>query len=91
MGYYIQVPNNKNKAQQISMLYGGQIIPKPRFNEIPADKALMVVVDNGPFEAAGLAYDEAEFSEFTALDDIRRKMFVLMDKQQAYKLSGFKQ
>lgn len=91
MGFYIQVPNNFNKAQQLKELYDGEIISKPKsLSEIPQDKALIVVLRNFGFEAAGLAYSEKEFKEFTSPDDTRPKYFVLLDKKLAYELSGFK-
>jgi hypothetical protein len=91
MGYYIEVEQNKNKAEQIVKLFGGEIVHKPNFDNIPADKALIVVVNNGPFEAAALAYSRAEFEEFTLPEEIdpRPRKFVLMDKTLAHKLSGY--
>jgi hypothetical protein len=92
MGYYIEVPKNKNKAEQIVELFGGEIVSMPNaFSDIPEDKALIVVVDNGPFEAAGLAFNESEFKEFTAPDSGRQRprKFVLMDKEKAYLESGY--
>ncbi len=90
MGYYIQVPNNHDKTSQLVLLHGGEVIPQPwHFNEIPEDKGLIVVVDNGPFEAAGFAYNEAEFKAFTDLTDTRPKSFVLLDLALAKTLSGY--
>ena len=90
MGYYIEVPDNHHKAEQIVRLHGGKIISRPRsFTEIPADKALIVVVDNSSFEAAGLAYSEPEFEAFTSPWDNRPKQVVLMDWEKASKLAGF--
>jgi hypothetical protein len=92
MGYYIEVPQNLGKAQQISDLHGGRIIPKPKsLSEVPAELALIVVVDNGAFEAAALAYDEPEFKEFTNPRDNRRKEYVLLDKPLAHKLARYKE
>jgi len=88
MGYYIEVPENKNKALQLRTLYGGVIVPKPTdFVAIPNDKALVVVVDNCMFEAAGLAFSEAEFKAFTNPNDNREKQFVLLDKKKAFELA----
>jgi len=90
MGYYIQVPNHKGKAQQLVNLHGGQIIPKPNFfSDIPENRALIVVVDNGLFEAAAYAYSEGEFAEFTDPTDGRPKKYVLLDKGLARELTGF--
>lgn len=90
MGYYIQTPSSFDKATQICALYDGKQIDKPKsFEQIPEDKALIVVVQNGFFDAAGYAYDEREFKAFTEPDDSRPKSFVLIDKEKAKKLSGF--
>jgi len=92
MGYYIQTPGrSQNKALTIAYVYDGQVIPQPStFAQIPPDKALVIVVDNAPFEAAALADDEREFSEFTDPSDRRPKQYVLLDKPTAYQLAGYK-
>jgi len=90
MGYYIQVPEHFGKAEQIEALYDGMIIPWPNsFDLIPLDKALIVVVRNQNFEAAGFAYDEKEFAAFTDPGDPRPKKFVLMNRVMANELSGY--
>jgi len=92
MGFYIETNSNYNKAETISLNYQGEIISKPQtFNEIPSDKGLICVVNNGMFEAAGYCFDEREFNVFTNPEDIRPKKYVLIDKDLAEKLSGFKQ
>jgi hypothetical protein len=52
------------------------------------DLAIIVIMDNGPFEAAGLAYDRKEFVAFTS--DSRPKTYVALPKQLAYKLTGYR-
>ncbi len=91
MGFYIQVPHNKNKAEQIRDLYGGEIISTIPldYNELPEGKALIVIVDMGPFEAAGFCYSQAELTAFTDILDTRPKKFVLLDRKKAEELSGF--
>lgn len=93
MGYYIEVPRNKGKAQQLVDLYGAQILDKkPEFNEVALDKAIICVLDNGPWEAAGYAYSERELAEFVAPDRFsaqRPRIWLIMDKKLACKLSGY--
>lgn len=90
MGYYIELPSPKNKAEQIKKMYGGLILPeKPEFSKVPPDKAVIVILDNGSFEAAGYAYDEYEFNAFTEPDDKRKKEFVIMDKAKAEELTHY--
>ena len=90
MGFYIQVPEHFGKAEQIEALYDGMIIPKPNsFDLIPLNMALIVVVRNQQFEAAGFAYDEEEFVAFTDPGDLRPKKFVLINRVMASELSGY--
>ena len=89
MGFYIETPKNRNKADQLVILHGAVIVPKPVFDDVPQDKAVIVVVNNIAFDAAGLAYSEKEFLEFTDPSDNRGKTFLLMDKKLAHRLSGY--
>ena len=92
MGYYIQGPN-KSKAQYIVSEYDGKIVPAPeKFSDVPADKAIICVVDNGPFEAAAFAYDEREFDAFKGDEnghDRRPRKWVIMDRAKAIELTGY--
>jgi hypothetical protein len=88
MGYYIEVPNNLNKAQQLINLYGAKRIPRP--NKIPEYTAIICVVENGFFCAAVYCYSNKELQEFADPSDSRRKTWLEMDKDLAEKLSGFK-
>src|SRR6266446_3809076 len=53
------------------------------FADIPEGMALIVVVDNGLFEAAGYAYDEREFGAMTDPDDHRARRYILIGKALA--------
>lgn len=91
MGYYIEVPDNHGKAKQLAELYGATVLDhQPAWGEFP-DLAIVVVVDNGLFEAAAYAYSEAEFAAFTNPADLRPKQFLTMDRELARKLSGWRQ
>ncbi len=85
MGYYIEVPNHKFKASQLVELYGAEIVDKPHWG---GPEGLVCVIDNGPWEAAGFAFSEAEFKEF-ARGDGRPKIWVQMDRAKAEELSGY--
>lgn len=92
MGYYIQTNSHANKADYLVEKLGGQKVNKPAsFEAIPQDKALVIVVDNGLFEAAGLIYSADEFQSFTLTSDTRYKQYVLLDKQVAYKEAGYQE
>lgn len=89
MGYYIETSANHGKAQAIASDLNGEILPgRPTWGAWPADKALIVVVDNGIFEAAGYAYDEKEYEAFSLEDDRRPKVYVLIDREDAEVYSG---
>ena len=89
MGSYINTPANKGKTEFILNAYGGMQLPLPpnSFLDIPEDKALIVVVDNGHFEAAGYAYCESEFRVFTDPHEKRPRDYILLDKTIAEQIS----
>ena len=90
MGYYIQTDKPTGKAQQLMEIPGTTTLPfMPQWSEIPADKALVCVVQNGPFDAAALAYSEKELEAFSLPNDLRPKTWLLMDKENAHKLAGY--
>jgi hypothetical protein len=86
MGFYIETDSPVCKAQQIIANHGGEIIPRPEKWE----KGIVCVVSNGYFEAAGYAYDEREFEQFSHPDG-RPRQWVRMDDELAQELSGYKQ
>jgi hypothetical protein len=93
MGYYIEVPQNKGKAQQLVELHGARILDKkPSFNEVAADKAIICVMDNGPWEAAAYAYNERELERFAEPDSVgpqRPRVWLIMDRTLTHKLTGY--
>lgn len=92
MGYYIEAPSNHGKAEYLVRTHGGErlVIPPATMEEIPEGKALIVVIDNMIFEAAGFAHDQRELDAFTKNPrDPRPREYVIMDRALAEKLSGF--
>jgi hypothetical protein len=91
MGYYIETKGNFGKAATIAAEWDGIVLKySPRaYSDIPEGKALIVVVDNGMFEAAAFCYDEEEFKYFTDSSDPRPKLYVLLDRELAEQLSGY--
>ena len=92
MGRYIQTPEPKGKVAYLCREWDAQTIARPRTLTGMREgegRALVVVVDNGPFEAAAYIYDEGEFQEFVVgrADDARHKTFLSMDREIAEELA----
>ena len=89
MGYYIQTPHNKGKAKYIAEKYGGTIVDTPpSFENISPDKAIICVVDNGGFEAAGFCFSQSELHDFSYFDG-RPRTWVIIDRKKACELTGY--
>lgn len=92
MGIYIETPMPKRKAEQIVNIYHGTTIlaHQPEKFNVPKDKMLICVVNNGMFDAAALVYNEREYKGFTLPSDRdpRPKTWLLMDRSTALKAAG---
>lgn len=71
MTSYIQGPNH-GKATYIETL-GGTIIDAPASYTLDAGHVLVVVVDNGAFEAAAVVVDDRDWQAFNDPSDMRAK------------------
>lgn len=93
MGYYLQTNSTHNKADYLLRNYGGFELmgPPVAFTDIPSDEALVCVVDNGIFEAAGIAYNEAEMKAFARFDGRPKTWITLRNKQRIYDEAGVSQ
>jgi len=93
MGFYIQTSGLLGKAEAIIEKYGAErlLVPPESFAAIPEGKALIVVVSNGPFEAAGFVYSQQEFEAIVLpnLGDCRPRAFLLMDRKLAEEITGY--
>ncbi len=89
MGYYIEVPYNKKKAQQLMMLYNAIPIPEPKsFEAIPEDVALICVVQNPFFDACLVCYIKSEFEVTLDPRDQRPRTYLLMPWTKVVELLG---
>jgi hypothetical protein len=88
MGFYIETPKDKHKADQLIAAFGAiEVMNEPI--QLPQCKyALVCVVENNSFDAAGLVYNEHELRRFADPTDRRPKRWLLMDRDLAYKLAG---
>lgn len=79
MGYYIETPSHHHKADWIKKHFNLQ-----ELTEAPAvlperPMLLVCVVENGPFDAAAVAFDEKDLWRFTRPTDDRPKRWLLID------------
>jgi hypothetical protein len=92
MGYYIETGKAKGKAMDIvAMCHDSELLDDPPkfYDTIPEGKGLIVVVDNGAFEAAAFCYSAAEFEVFVNDTLNRLRHYVLVPRDWAEKNSGF--
>lgn len=81
----------RGKANVLAKTEGVQEINCPsKYDDVSAEKAIICVVDNGMFDAAGYAYCEAEFEVFKR-PDMRPKRWFLMDKRLVNRLTEYNQ
>ncbi len=103
MGYYIEGPA-RGKASFLVGTYGAIRTPKHECEQhllsaqhnggvdiLNGAKAVVCVVDNGIFDAAGYAFNYEEFKAFTLPSDPRPKEFLLMDKAKVHELTGYRE
>ena len=87
MGYYIQTDAAGGKAAYLVANHAAKIISEPPA-VLPSDRAVICVVDNGIFDAAGYCYGQRELEAFARADQ-RPRTWLLMDLAVARKLSGY--
>jgi len=86
MGYYIETTVSKGKVAWLVKHANGIIVPKatPTKDSIP-----VIVIDNGPFEAAGIAFNSDELLVFTRPHDPRPKTIVMVPREKVIELCPF--
>lgn len=73
-------------AWEFAPEYHAEIVTElPLWDDIPEDKMLVVVVDNGHFEAVALMYDATEYKYLDNPSDRRPRTYILIDKDVALK------
>ena len=92
MGYYINEPKMgaRFKAATLVEEYGAeQTLPTPPSN-VPPDKALVCVVENGLFDAAAFVFSDREYHEVIRPDG-RPRTWLLMDRAWVVMVTGYKE
>lgn len=71
MGYYV---NPTNKSKEEFLREKGVAVPRTfKWTDLHEGSLPVVLLDNGAFTAAGIAYSTEEFAAFTRVDDRRPK------------------
>lgn len=83
MGYYIETGSNKGKANWLRS--NAKAISFNR-SQISSDLIPVVVVDNGPFEAAAIAFNSKELDEFLDPDGEREVEKLLVPRMEVIRL-----
>ena len=88
MTLYLDLPGPKGQLDRLLSEFGAVVLPAPPpgLDEVPPDMALVCVVDQGSYEAAGYIITEQEFALWTDLTDISPKTWLLMDRDTADRL-----
>lgn len=90
MGFYIDGPK-KDKAGFLKKEYNCTEIKQPEsLKDIPSNMGLICVIENDIFDGAAYVYDEQELLDLSDPTDPRPRTWLLMDKELAEELSGFR-
>lgn len=54
----------------------------PKWRDVPKEQLPVVLVDNGPFTAAAIGYDQAEYEEFVSMSDPRPRKVYLINEDE---------
>lgn len=84
MGYYIETNGHKGKAKWLVDNAKAVVIREPV--DGTADMIPVCVVDNGPFEAAAIAFDSEELACFNDPNDDRFRTWLNVPRAEVLKL-----
>lgn len=88
MGAYINPPNGVTKEAWL-LRNGYTAHEKLKWEDVSTDKHLPVIlVDNGFFTAAAIAFSEREFRAFTDITDARPRTMWIVPKKLLYDVSN---
>lgn len=92
MGFYIETSGTHDKAFEIAEEYGGEVHLDPPNYELQTEQGngIIVVIDNGLFEAAGFAHSKDEYDIMTRADDPRPRQYVIIPREDAELASGYR-
>lgn len=85
MGYYIETDSFKGKASWLASNIGAMAL-EGRPTEVAPGYVPVCVADNGPFEAAAIAFDPREANAFDSPQDTRPRQWLLIKTEDAERL-----
>lgn len=85
MGCYVEVENKEQWLKDNSSW--NTMVKTPKWEEFGGDHLPVVLVDNGPFKAAGIAFDKQEYERFTDPYDFRPKVIYSVALEELKKVS----
>lgn len=84
MGFYIETDTHKHKAQFLIDNHHAVLLFEPEYHH--GLYTTVCVINNGPFEAAGICFDKHEFQAFNRSHDPRPKTWLKMPTSEVLKL-----
>lgn len=89
VGYYIETPVAQAKAAWLVGNDKASPCPHPpgSISELDEDHILVCVVENGPFDAAGVCHNDRELERFNDPRDLRPKTWLVMERGVALEMA----
>ena len=85
MGYYVNPPK---ESKETWLKENGTVIRQPVSYELIAEhRCAICLMDNGPFSAAAIIYDQRELDDFGDPTDHRPKQWFLVNRQNVVSVS----
>jgi len=75
MGMYV---NPKDETQDEFLEREGKMVESVKWDDVPSGELPVVLIDNGPWKAAGVAYKSSELDAFTDPNDHRNRVIFLV-------------
>lgn len=86
MGFYV---NPASESKESFLHQNGVIVPNTfKFADLSQGKLPVILVDNGPFTAAAIAYSERELQAFTNPSDTRTRTTYIVDIEKILEVAG---
>jgi len=88
MGFYVNPPNESKEDFLAREGIKGPYDLKFKWDSVPEGFLPVVLVDNGPFTAAAIAYCESELEAFTDMNDRRPRQIFFVKIEKLIPVAG---